>query len=405
MEKPVVEQRDRDLLRLGCPPQDPGVLAKITVGQSVWETFVVDQYLRPGGYVADGYSQMKLVIGRPGAGKSHLLRRLNGAALHLGYIAVLLSATNLRLQHVDSLYAAIAVQVDLEELASRLAHRAVAELGYDLADVPAKTTFLSWAVQERNRINIRLKRDVEEVLGNFFKRERVDPNFSLAFTQITSDMLGTNPLSSQERGNLLRWLRGEKLGAEELHRIHLARRIDRYNARDMLHSLADFVRRQGYTGVFVAIDQMEDLPLGRDAQSGRLKYPKGDLADAYQGFREMVDNLPSIPGMLFILAGRPDFLELPRGIKSYDALWLRIQHEIVSPQFNQFAQVVDLDRAVPAKLTPADVQSLYQSLNALGIQTRPFEELPIQDILAMSTGDGVYRRLMQQMLAHDAAGG
>jgi hypothetical protein len=381
------------------------VLDRITVGRSVWETFVVDQYLQPGGYVADGYSQMKLVIGRPGAGKTHLLRRLTEHALGLGYIAVLLSATNLRLQHVDSLYAAIAAQVDLEELASRLAHRAVAELGYDLADVPAKTTFLSWAIQERDRIDIRLKRDVEEVLGRFFKRERVDPNFSLAFTQIASDILGTNPLSPQDRGNLLRWLRGEKLRAEELHRIHLARGIDRYNARDMLHSLADFVRQQGHTGLFVAIDQMEDLPLGRDAQSGRLKYPKGDLADAYQGFREMIDNLPSMPGMMIILAGRPDFLELPRGIKSYDALWLRIQHEIVSPWFNQFAQVLDLDRAVQAKLTPVDVQSLYQSLIALSIKTRPFVELPVQDILSMNAGDGVYRRLMQQMLAERAAGG
>jgi hypothetical protein len=371
----------------------------------VWETFVVDQYLQPGGYVADGYSQMKLVIGRPGAGKTHLLRRLTGAALHLGYIAVLLPAADLRLQHIDSLYAAIAAHVDLEELAWRLARRVVAELDYDLADVPANTKFLPWAVQERDRIDIRLKRDVEEVLGRFFKRERVDPNFSLAFTQIASDILGTNPLPPQDRGNLLRWLQGEKLRAEELHRIHLARRIDRYNARDMLHSLADFVRQQGYAGLFVAIDQMEDLPLGRDAQSGRLKYPKGDLADAYQGFREMVDNLPSMPGMMIILAGRPDFLELPRGIKSYDALWLRIQHEIVSPSFNQFAQVLDLDRAVQAKLTPADVQSLYQSLTALGIKTRPFEERPIQDILAMSAGDGVYRRLMQQMPADRTAGG
>ena len=42
---------------------------------------------------------------------------------------------------------------------------------------------------------------------------------------------------------------------------------------------------------------------------------------------------------MLVLAGQPEFLELPRGIKSYDALWLRIQHEILSPWFNRFAQV------------------------------------------------------------------
>jgi len=399
MEKHDIVQSDEDLLRLGQPPLDPHVLDTITVGQSVWETFVVEKYLAPGGYIADSYSQMKFVIGRPGAGKTHFLRRLTGQAQLLGYCAVFLSASDFRLQHIETLYAAIAGCVDFKELTWRLARRAVGELGYDLADVPAKTTFLSWVVREHHRIDTLMKREVAEVLGRFFKGERVEPNFSLAFTQLASDLLGTHPLSPEDHILLHRWLRGERLRAEELHRIHLARRVDRYNARDMLHALATFVRQQGYAGLFVAIDQMEDLPIGRNPETGRPIYGGVALDDAYQSLREMVDNLPTISGMMIILAGRPEFLELPRGIKSYDALWLRIQHEVVSSWVNRFAQVLDLDRAVQDSLTPADAQSLHQSLIALGIRTRPFDELPVKDILAMGAGDGVYRRLMKAMLA------
>ncbi len=371
----------------------------ITVGESVWEAFVAEQYLATEGYIADGYSQMKFVIGRPGAGKTHLLRRLSRQAQLLGYCAVFLSACDFRLQHIETLYAAIARCIDFKELTWRLAYRAVDGLGYNLADVPAKKTFLSWVVQEHHRIDTLMKREVAETLGRLFKGERVEPNFSLAFTQLASDLLGTHPLSSEDRILLDRWLSGDKLRSEELHRIHLARRIDRYNARDMLHALATFVRQQGYTGLFVAIDQMEDLPVGRNPETNRLKYGGVALADAYQSLREMVDNLPTISGMMIVLAGRPEFLDSSRGIKSYDALWLRIQHEIVSPWFNRFAQVLDLDRAVEANLTPTDVQALHQRLTALDIKTRPFFDEPlVHAILATAAGDGVYRRLMKAIL-------
>jgi hypothetical protein len=403
MEKLVLQQGDKDLLRLGYPPEQPDILDAMTVGQSAWESFFMEQYLKPGGYIASGYSQMKFLLGRPGSGKTHLLRRLTQQASGLGYVAAYLRASNIRLQHIDSLYAEIASRVDMEDLAHRLARRVADKLGYDLDQVPTNRTFLSWVVQEHQRIDILVKRDVEQVLGDFFKRERVDPNFSLAFTQLAAAVLGIRQISREDRNIILRWLRGEKLPVVELHRIYLARNIDRYNARDTLHALADFVRQQGFNGLFIAIDQMEDLPLGHNPETQRPKYGNSTLADAYQSFREMVDNLPSIPGMMVILAGQRDFLDLPRGIKSYDALWLRIQHEIVSPRFNRFSQLVDLDRAVADNLTLEDTRLLHERLTTLGMETRPFDEAHIRGAMAMSAGDGVYRRLLKETLADNVA--
>ena len=91
MEIVSITQHDQDLMRLGYPPNDPQVLDRMTVGEAAWETFMVDRYLAPNGYIADGHSQMKLVIGRSGSGKTHLLRRLVGQAQRLGYIEAFLS--------------------------------------------------------------------------------------------------------------------------------------------------------------------------------------------------------------------------------------------------------------------------------------------------------------------------
>ncbi|MBI4505303.1 MAG: DUF2791 family P-loop domain-containing protein [Chloroflexi bacterium] len=371
----------------------------MTVGQDVWESFVVREYLAPGGYVGDGNSQIKFVVGRPGSGKTHLLRRLAWHAEQLGYVVALLSAIEIRLQHIDSIYAAVVARVDVDELARRLARRAAQGLDYDLADVPEGHTFLEWVVRHHNRIDVIVRREVEEKLGGFFKQERVEPNFSLAFTQLASDILGTRPLSGEDRATLLRWLRGEQLSAAHLRHVHLTRRVDRHNARDMLHALAHFVRRQGYAGLFVAIDGLEDIAEGRNPATGRPKYGAVARADAYQSLREMVDEMPSISGLMVVLAGRTDFLELPRGIKSYDALWLRIQHEIVSTRCNRFAQVIDLDRAVGEHLKEPDTEELCERLSSLGLRARSVDDSRAREILGARAGEGVYRRLVREIVS------
>lgn len=393
-----MNQRDHDLLRLGQPPEDSEVISSITVGGPVWEDFIREHYLAPGGYVAEGYSQMKIVTGRPGAGKTHLLRRLETIATDLGYIPVPLSATAIRLQNIDSVYSAIAAKIDLAGLASRLADHVVTDMGYNPPDVPRGFKFAPWLVQQHNRIDVLVNRDIETILGRLFRGERVDPNFSLSLIQLASDCLGAHPLTEEDRSSLYRWLQGGRLKAEELQRVHLSRSIDRFNARDMLHALADFIRQRGYKGLFVSIDEMEDLPLGRATERNRFKYGGVALADAYQSLRELVDDLPRIPGLFIVLAGQTDFLELPRGVKSYDALWLRIQHEIVSPLFNRFAQVVDLDRAIRIALSYDDVEELQTRLRSLGLDVRPLDQQATEAILAMAAGEGIYRRLVKAML-------
>ncbi|MEG0216363.1 MAG: hypothetical protein RR685_09575, partial [Hungatella sp.] len=40
------------------------------------------------------------------------------------------------------------------------------------------------------------------------------------------------------------------------------------------------------------------------------------------------------------------------GIKSYQALWMRIQNEIIGERFNRFTDMVDLDRLAEQEYTP-----------------------------------------------------
>jgi len=393
-----LSQHDKDNLRLGQPPRDQELLDAITVGEEIWVKFFIDQYLGPEGYIGNGGSQVKFIIGKPGAGKTHLLRQLAVKATEMGYVSVLLSAKDIRLQHIDNIYAAIAAQVNTNLLASLLAQRVAIELGYDLNDVPGEDNLVSWACEHHGRIPQRIIRDIEEILGKQFKRERVEPNFSLAFIQLASEILGARSMSSHDRGSINRWLRGERLRAGELHPINLSRNIDRYNARDMFRALAEFIRQQGFKGLFVCVDDMEDLALGVNAETGRRKYGGAALADVYQSMRELVDDGPFIAGSILLFAGRPEFLEPPRGIKSYDALWLRIQHEVISPLFNKFSQVIDLDRCLSFNFNILLARLLFQRLISLGLAGH-FDEQAIKIIIDNPSEEGMYRRLIKAMLS------
>ena len=50
------------------------------------------------------------------------------------------------------------------------------------------------------------------------------------------------------------------------------------------------------------------------------------------------------------------------GIKSYQALWMRIQNEIVGERFNCFGDVADLDRLALEVYTPDRLVSMSQKL-------------------------------------------
>ena len=50
------------------------------------------------------------------------------------------------------------------------------------------------------------------------------------------------------------------------------------------------------------------------------------------------------------------------GLKSYQALWMRIQNEIVGERFNRFADMVDLDRLAAQEYSPEVIVAISESV-------------------------------------------
>ena len=132
----------------------------------------------------------------------------------------------------------------------------------------------------------------------------------------------------------------------------------------MLRSLAEVIRMGGYSGLFVAIDDLEILTSRSSLEP--VHYTKMKREDTYESIRQLIDDIDSMKNIMFVYAFDRELIDNENaGLKSYQALWMRIQNEIVGEHFNRFSDMVDLDRLAAQEYTPEVIIAISQSLASL----------------------------------------
>lgn len=158
----------------------------------------------------------------------------------------------------------------------------------------------------------------------------------------------------------------------------------------MLRSLAEVVRIGGYSGLFIAIDDLEIL-ISRSSLE-EIHYTKMKREDTYESFRELIDDIDSLHNIMFLCSFDRALLDDENaGIKSYQALWMRIQNEVSGKCFNRFSDLIDLDLLAYQEYTPAVLVSMSEAF-ADKVQSRhilPIDETQAKEILSRAHLGGV----------------
>ena len=116
-----------------------------------------------------------------------------------------------------------------------------------------------------------------------------------------------------------------------------------------------------------------------------LHYTKGKREDAYESIRQLIDDIDSMHYLLFVLGFDRELIDNESyGLKSYQALWMRIQNEIVSKRVNRFADILDLDRLADQVYTPEILcrmsEKLADALTANGIPAAAISEAEAEEL-------------------------
>lgn len=331
------------LLRQGQAPGNEEILKRITVELNTLVDFIKDKYFAE--YISLGGSKIKFVTGKAGSGKTHFLQLISLAAKEQGFVCVNLSAKDIWLHDFKDIYAEIFKASDLTHCLTKCAEKIINELGYDYASVPEGMTFVDY-LSSIGELDAIIKKEIRNQLRMMFlKNPLIDNNFAIACSLLTGGILGHPVLESSSMEMLVQWLSGSKdVKLAALRNLGLSpSKITKYNARHMLRSLSEVHRLASLPGIIVTIDNVDILVSSTSLDI--IRYTKLKREDAYESIRELIDEIDTLRNVMFFYAFDRQLIDNElSGIKSYQALWMRVQNEIVSNRFNKFTEIIDLDR-------------------------------------------------------------
>jgi hypothetical protein len=258
-----------------------------------------------------------------------------------------ISARDVWLHDFREIYAEIFKHSELVPCLKRCAAKIVEELGYDYSAIPPNQTFIDYLSSMGELDAITKKEILNQLRKMFIKDPLIDNNFAIACSLITGGLLGHPMLENSNEQLLISWLSGNKdVKLSAIRNLGLSpARVTKYNARHMLRSLLEVLKTAGVPGIIVFVDNLEALSSATSLDA--IRYTRMRRDDVYESIRELIDEVDTLKNIMFFFAFDRILLDDERaGLKSYVALWMRMQNEIISSRFNKFTDFYDMDRFI-----------------------------------------------------------
>ena len=307
-----------------------------------YSAFLADQYLAQ--YLPAGGAAVKMAVAGSPETAARLRRAVAAGSDTAGCLFVDVESQDVRVDHIEQLFFAVARTIDWTALAAALVRAA-----YDATGMPAQAGLTVAEVARSYEMDPReLYRSVRRALeDSLLRNSNMVRELGRAAFRLAQAQLGSSDVDHAERNAVLGWLRGEKVPAAALRPALITSRIDRHNARPLLLSLANLLLAAGHSGLVLSVDY------GRLAQSRRpplgerdgIYYSKAAVLDAFEILRQLIDATDELRGVLVLAVVPPELVtDDARGLPSYTALHLRVADEVRDRRRpNPFAAMVRLD--------------------------------------------------------------
>jgi hypothetical protein len=272
--------------------------------------------------------RFRVVNGRNGDGKTHLLHMIRALALTKGYpVAYVTVSADLPLHRWDQVYGEIARKVQTP--AGRVGVRDIFTPGDP--DPAIADAFREKALRVRSI-------------------PRIQPDFANALLRYaTAQTSGVDP--EQELFALVAWLEGYAAG--NLKPLGINSKIDRTNGANIVSSLLASMRHFGFPGLLVIVDEVEST----------MSFPKRQREESYQTLRLIVDGTTAPSHGVFVASTTPSmYSDSDKGLPSYPALWSRLKPDGLGRHIDYDATIIDLTRT---PLHQADYETIGRAIVAI----------------------------------------
>lgn len=294
--------------------------------------------------IVDGGNAFRFVIGEYGSGKTFFIQLVRSMALEKKLVTIHADLSPTKRLHGSNGKA----RMLYTELMSNVATRNKQD-GNALSNVLEKFITIARDEAERKR------KSVSDVI-NLLLGEVRDSNGGYDFAKVISKYWeGYDTSNDVLKNNAMRWMKGEYTTRTEAKKdLDVRSIINDASFYDSLKLFAVLVRKAGYSGLLICLDEMVNLYKITNSPSRKANYEEilRMLNDTLQG---------TVSNIGFIMGGTPEFLtDGNRGLYSYEALKSRLSE-------NSFANklgVVDYNSTV-LRLANLSQEELYVLLKHL----------------------------------------
>ncbi|KAF0194183.1 MAG: hypothetical protein FD169_1978 [Bacillota bacterium] len=308
-----------------------------------WFDLIREEYLH--NFISNGGAAVKFCVSIDDAGLDGMLPLLRKTSEDEGYVLALVDAASTKIHMVDKLFHEVARQIDWDGLSRAFVKEFFTQNGYQLSEHDEYFNLQNIA-KINNRTEIFFRRELRSWLEEVIFRDfEMSQEFRIAMIRLCLDQLDTTGPSVFLSNAVKEWLQGELRLIATLKNALIFQKIARHNARHMLFSLAHWLRVNGKSGLVLVLDITRYLVSIRSKNAnGAFFYSLPAVLDVYEMLRQFIDGTDEMGGLLIVVLAPKEFLnDDKRGLRSYDALKLRIWDEVRDRQRqNPLASLVRL---------------------------------------------------------------
>ncbi|MCA9421164.1 MAG: DUF2791 family P-loop domain-containing protein, partial [Nitrospira sp.] len=287
-----------------------------------WLNVLKATYLQ--GFIRRGGSAVKFAVVEEAQKTNPVSLRLEELSREQGFVTIYADSHKTKLQLIDLLFKEMAKQLDWDSLAFEYVKKLFREHRWQIPEGREKCCWSSLA-SLNNCDEATLHREINAWLeGTLFQDFHMSREFRLAMIQLCLAQLDSPDSPSLEAAAIKAWLRGELKQMATLKKLLIFEKVTRSNARDLIASLAHWVRLSGKPGLVLVMD-ISAFTDTKEAGSPSLSYSSSSVMDAYEMLRQFIDGSDEIEGLLVVVVTSQAFLSNQRlGLNRYEALKLRI---------------------------------------------------------------------------------
>lgn len=301
-----------------------------TMTTAEWLEAMDQHYL--GGYVDAGGSSVKFAVCFEGTQPRNVVAELGERSRRLGYLTVDVDAATTKVHFIEQLLARVSDQVPWTELTDRILADFARENHWLVPEAFSPGEGVVAQLDRENGLGEQqISLELQRTIGRRVLQDRsLAKDFRVAMTWLLRARLGGGPEGETINQHITDWLGGRIRAVSELRQYQIFTKVNRANARHLLGSLLEWVRRAGRPGVVVMVDAGRLLEKQR-ATDGSINYTKAALLDAYEVFRQCIDSTDEFDGLLLCVFVPPAFLDIEsrgRGLGAYPALMGRVYDDV-----------------------------------------------------------------------------